>query len=86
MNFETKTVNYVNETSLGKDLSENKIEEAIDWKDFWKMAKDTSGGQKTLKAFEDKYSSVMDRPHIANAIKKADDFNSFMKAIKKFEK
>ena len=25
MNFEIKTVNYVNETSLGKDLSEEKI-------------------------------------------------------------
>ena len=79
MNFESKVVNYVNETSLGKDLSEK-----IDWKDFYDKAKDTSG--KTLKDFEKKYSGVVDRPHIADAFNKTKDFKSFMKFIGKFEK
>ena len=81
MNFESKRVNYVNETMLGK--FEKLLDEGPDWKDFYKMAKDTSG--KTLKEFENKYGSVMARPHIKNAIAKADDYKSFMKAIKKFE-
>jgi hypothetical protein len=65
----------------GDDLG--RLGEEIDWNDFWKMAKDTSG--KTLKDFEKKYSNVVNRPHVKNALN-AVDFKSFMKVIKKFEK
>lgn len=63
---------------------EKYLDEGTDWNDFYKMAKDTSG--KTLKAFEKKYGSVLDRPHIKDALDNTKDFNSFLKAIKKFEK
>jgi len=46
------------------------------------MAKDTSGHNPN---FEKKYGNLMDRPHIADALKKARDFNSFLKAVKQFE-
>jgi hypothetical protein len=59
------------------------IAKLVDWVDFYKMAKDKSG--KTLKAFEKKYGSVMDRPHIKDALDKTDDFKSFMKFIAPFE-
>ena len=80
MNFESKRVNYVNETMLGK--FEKLLDEGPDWQDFYKMAKDTSG--KTLKEFENKYGSVMDKPHVKDALN-TKDFKSFMKIIKKFE-
>jgi len=66
------------------NLIEKYLGEGIDWRDFYKMAKDTSG--KTLKAFEEKYGSVMDRPHIKDALDNTKDLPSFLKAIKKFEK
>ena len=61
------------------NLIEKYLGEGIDWRDFYKMAKDTSG--KTLKAFEEKY-----RPHIKDALDNTKDLPSFLKAIKKFEK
>lgn len=54
----------------------------INWKEFYTMAKDTSGHNPN---FEKKYGNLMDRPHIADALKKARDFNSFLKAVKQFE-
>jgi hypothetical protein len=57
-------------------------EEKIDWADFYKMAKDTSGYNPN---FEKKYGKVLDRPHVADAVKTAKDFKSFMKFIQKFE-
>jgi len=64
---------------------ERYLSESVDWKDFYKMAKSKKGGEE-LKTFEKKYSSVLDRPHIKDALDNTKDFNSFMKAIKKFEK
>lgn len=83
MNFDRQIVNYVNETSLGKNLSKD-LSEDTDWKAFYKMAKDTSG--ETHKEFEKKYGSLLDKPHVADAVKNAKDFNAFLKHIKKFEK
>lgn len=54
----------------------------INWKEFYTMAKDTSGHNPN---FEKKYGNLMDRPHIADALKKARDFNSFLRAVKQFE-
>jgi len=64
---------------------EKYLSEETDWKDFYKMAKSKEGGE-GLKAFEKKYGSVLDRPHIKDALDNTKDFNSFLKAIKKFEK
>ena len=65
-----------------KSLGESVNEEKIDWADFYKMAKDTSGYNPN---FEKKYGKVLDRPHVADAVKTAKDFKSFMKFIQKFE-
>jgi hypothetical protein len=46
------------------------------------MAKDTSGYNPN---FEKKYGKVLDRPHVADAVKKAKDFKSFMQFIQKYE-
>lgn len=54
----------------------------VNWKEFYTMAKDTSGHNPN---FEKKYGNLMDRPHIADALKKARDFNSFLRAVKQFE-
>jgi len=67
---------------FGKQLGEKINEDKIDWADFYKMAKDTSGYNPN---FEKKYGKVLSRPHVADAVKTAKDFKSFMKFIQKFE-
>jgi len=66
----------------GRLVAESINEANINWKEFYTMAKDTSGHNPN---FEKKYGNLMDRPHIADALKKARDFNSFLKAVKQFE-
>lgn len=68
--FETKTINFVNETSLGKFLKEE-----TNWKEFYKLAKDKSN----KKYFEKEYGDLLNKAYIASALKKSTDFNSFMK-------
>jgi hypothetical protein len=58
------------------------LNESVNWSEFYKMAKDTSGYNSS---FEKKYGTILDRPHVKDALDKAKDFNSFMKFIKKFE-
>jgi len=67
---------------FGKQLGETINEDKIDWADFYKMAKDRSGHNPN---FEKKYGKVLSRPHVADAVKTAKDFKSFMKFIQKFE-
>jgi hypothetical protein len=67
---------------FGKQLGEKINEDKIDWADFYKMAKDTSGYNPN---FEKKYGKVLSRPHVADAVKTAKDFKSFMQFIQKFE-
>lgn len=55
---------------------------SINWREFYTMAKDTSGYNSE---FERKYSKIHDIPHVKDALKKSKDFNSFMKHIKLFE-
>ena len=71
---------------IGEKEKENEaVMENVDWQDFYKMAKDTSG--KTLKDYEKKYGGAkFQMPHIKDALKKSKDFPQFMKMIKKFEK
>jgi hypothetical protein len=57
--------------------------ESVNWSEFYKMAKDTSGD--TLNQFEKKYGSILDRPHVKDALKNTKDFKPFMKHINKFE-
>ena len=67
-------------------LEDGKIKESFDtkkWKRFYDMAKDKSG--KTFKQFEKEFGDVLDRPHIADAIKNASDYFDFLKRIKRFE-
>lgn len=66
------------------DLVEKYLGEAkVNWKEFYDMAKDTSG--KTLSQFEKKYGgNKFQMPHIRDALKKSKDFSQFMKIIKKF--
>jgi hypothetical protein len=63
------------------DLKES-VNEGVDWKAFYTMAKDTSGYNPS---FEKKYGKLLDKPHVKDALDKTKDFNSFMKFIKKFE-
>ena len=58
------------------------LNESVNWSEFYKMAKDTSGYNSS---FEKKYGTILDRPHVKDALDRAKDFNSFMKFIKKFE-
>lgn len=70
----------------GKSIKfESVVNEAknINWAEFYKMAKDTSGD--TLTQFEKKYGSILDRPHVKDALKNTKNFKSFMKHINKFE-
>jgi hypothetical protein len=73
---------FVVGTTAGGLLEGKLNENKIDWADFYKMAKDTSGYNPN---FEKKYGKIMDRPHVADAIKTAKDFKSFMRFIQKFE-
>jgi hypothetical protein len=55
-----------------------------EWEKFYNMAKDTSG--KYFKEFEKKYSGYKyQSPHIQDALKKSNNFEDFMRMIKKFE-
>ena len=58
------------------------LDESVNWAEFYKMAKDTSGYNPS---FEKKYGSLLDRPHVKDALKNTKDFKSFMKHINKFE-
>ena len=58
--------------------------QGVDWKDFYKMSKDTSG--KTFKEYEKKYGKMYVAPHIKDALDKAKNFKDFERMIKKFEK
>lgn len=55
----------------------------IDWKDFYKMSKDTTGY--TFKEYEKKYGKMYIAPHIHDALKKSKNFEDFKRMIKKFE-
>jgi len=67
---------------IDKYLGES--EKEVNWKEFYDMARDTSG--KTFKKFSGKYSGPkFQMPHIEDALKNTKDFKSFMKIIKKFE-
>jgi hypothetical protein len=57
-------------------------ESNVNWKDFYSMAKDSSGYNPQ---FQKKYGKLLDRPHIVDALKKSKDFNSFVKFVKQFE-
>jgi len=60
------------------------VVEAVDWKEFYTMSKDTSGG-KSFKEYEKKYGGTrFQMPHIRDALNKTGDFKGFMKAIQKF--
>jgi hypothetical protein len=65
-----------------KKKVESVNEAKVDWKEFYTMAKDTSGYNPE---FEKKYGKILDRPHVADALKKSKDFNSFVKFVNKFE-
>ena len=77
------------EAARAKLFKQGYIEESvnevksIDWKRFYRMAKDTTG--KTLTQFEKEYGRKLDLPHIKDALDNTKDFNSFMKHINKFE-
>lgn len=58
------------------------LDESVNWAEFYKMATDTSGYNPS---FEKKYGSLLDRPHVKDALKNTKDFKSFMKHINKFE-
>jgi hypothetical protein len=58
------------------------VNEGVNWKEFYTMAKDTSGHNPS---FEKKYGKLLDVPHIKDAITNTKDFNSFMRHVKKFE-
>jgi hypothetical protein len=75
-------VSLANKKGFGKAIDESINEDKIDWAEFYKMAKDTSGYNPN---FEKKYGKVLDRPHVADAVKKAKDFKSFMQFIQKYE-
>ena len=55
-----------------------------EWKEFYMMAKDTSGN--SLAEFEKKYAQVTDMPHIADALNKTKNFGEFKRMIKVFER
>jgi hypothetical protein len=65
-----------------RKLMKESVNEGVDWKAFYTMAKDTSGYNPS---FEKKYGKLLNSPHIKDALDKTKDSNSFMKFIKKFE-
>lgn len=92
-----KLLNMSNVESVGtmvkKDWDEREAKWAIesvnegkiDWKDFYKHATNANWDSESLKSFEKKYGNISQIPHIADALKRTKDFNSFMKFISKFE-
>jgi hypothetical protein len=54
----------------------------VDWKDFYKGAKDTGGYNKD---FEKKYGKILMFPHIEDALKRTKTYDQFIKFIKQFE-
>ena len=62
---------------------EKYLSESVDWKEFYKGAKDTSGFDPE---FEKKYGHIVLLPHIGDALKKTKNFERFMRAIKPFER
>jgi hypothetical protein len=73
--------NFYNDIDYVSALKES-VNEGVNWKEFYTMAKDTSGYNPS---FEKKYGKLLDVPHIKDAITNTKDFNSFMRHVKKFE-
>jgi hypothetical protein len=80
--FSTNDIKAQLKSDIMSVLTESVNEANINWKEFYTMAKDTS---RYNPEFEKKYGKILDRPHVADALEKSKDFNSFVKFVNQFE-